>query len=682
MPGEAELPARRHSARIYLLGLIAAAVVPVWLFAAYVLVSFALSQQRTYRGQSVELARQAASAVDDELRDMLARIDTVARSAAFVEGDLAKVHAEARGLIRGTGETILLRERGSNQLMNTQVEFGEALPPATPLTDDELADYDAGVPRVSNVHAGSISGEPRIAVARPLTLNDGTQALIVNSAPTSSLHPILKSVTPEGWIVGVGDRNGVYVTRSERHEEVSGKPGVAEYLNKAIGRSGSFTAENQFGDELLAGYVRSDFSGWLYAANVGLAVVEAPLWRSLFSILAIGATALAVSLVLAYLVAKRLAGETAGLARQALALGSGQPVEAVPTHLQEFGLVSDALVDADLMLRERTSELQTVLDTVPVAVWFTYDPSGRQVIRNRFAAELMDVPSDHANPYGAPDPVIDTIAYKDGEVVSREDRPLTKAMRGELTDHEDFLYKLPSGNELILSSSARPIFDAHGKIVGAVQISLDITERRRAENQRRLLTKELNHRVKNNLAIVQALVQQTLRNAGDLDEAAQVVSERLAALSSAHDVLAKNAWMEGDLRTTIEAVVHAQAHPNRISIAGPEVSLAPGQVMAISLAVHELATNAVKYGALSNEDGRVSISWEVAAEAAGTNGSELVVTWSELGGPPVTEPDRRGFGSRLLERITAGEGGSAERAFPPTGLVCTLRLPRRDEAND
>ena len=664
---------QRRSARTYLLGLIAAAVVPVWLFAAYVLVSFALAQQETYRDRAVEIARQAATAVDGELRDMLLRIDTLSRSAAIQAGDLAALHAEARRLVRGSGEAILLRDRAGRQVFNTGFAFGEALPPAPELSPADLAELDAGRHRISDVRVGAPPAEPSVSVARHLTLADGSTAVAVITAPTSALHDVLEPMAPPPWVVGIADRAGAYVTRSERHEEVSGRPGVGDYLSRATGPSGSFTAENQFGETLLAGYVRSDFSGWLFAANVRLGLVEAPLWRSLFSILAIGAMALAVSLLLAYAVARSLAGETAQLARQALALGAGEPVAPLSTRLREFEVVSEAMADADLMIRERTSELQTVLDTVPVAVWFTYDPEGRQVIRNRLAAALMDVPEDHAHPFGAPDPVTETVAYKDGEVVARNDRPLTKAMRGEHTDNEEFLYRLPTGRELVLSTSARPIHGEGGKVVGAVQISLDITERKRAETQRKLLTRELDHRVKNNLAIVQALVQQTLRNAGSLEDARTVVRDRLAALGKAHDLLARNAWMEGDLRATIRAAVHAPASGDRVGLDGPDVTLSPGLVMTISLAMHELMTNAVKYGALSNGDGRVAISWQL----TGSPQAELVVRWQESGGPKVEKPSRRGFGSRLLERMAQSEGGSSERIFGASGLVCVMRLPWR-----
>jgi two-component sensor histidine kinase/PAS domain-containing protein len=654
------------------LALIAAAVVPVWLFAGFVLVSFAISQQQTYRDQAIDLARQSAAIVDGELRDMLVRLDGLARSVAFEEGDMAKAHAEARRLVAGTDQTILLRNLSQRQFFNTEVQFGSPMPPAATLTTEEVSVFQAGQPRVSDVKVDPGSTEPYVAVTRPLVLRDGSSALLSIATSTLALNRVLTPTVPAGWVVGVGDRSGVYVTRSARHEEVSGKPGVTEYISEAVGRFGSFTSANQFGEKLLAGYQRSEFSDWLFAANISLATVEAPLWRSLFGVVGIGAVALAISLLLAFLMGKTFTGEAKKLAAQALAIGSGHAVQPLETRFVEFEQVSDAFVDADAMIRERTSELEAVLDTVPVAVWFTYDPAGRQVIRNRYAVELMKLPTDQKRPFGLPDEVIDTVALKDGQPVSRDDRPLTKAMRGEQTDHEEFLYRLPDGTELILSSSARPIHDDKGKLIGAVQISMDVTDRKRAETQRRLMAKELDHRVKNNLAIVQALVQQTLRNADNLDDAQTDVVARLAALANAHDILTKNAWLEGDLQTTIEATVLAQASSDRVTIEGPQVSLAPTQVMAISLAMHELTTNAVKYGALSNESGQVTISWHVAAP---DKRRQLEVIWTERGGPPVVPPTRRGFGSRLLERMTASEGGSATRAFEPEGLTCTLRLP-------
>jgi two-component sensor histidine kinase/PAS domain-containing protein len=201
--------------------------------------------------------------------------------------------------------------------------------------------------------------------------------------------------------------------------------------------------------------------------------------------------------------------------------------------------------------------------------------------------------------------------------------------------------------------------------------SLEITERKRAEAQQRLLLNELNHRVKNTLAIVQSLAQQSFR--GDLaDPAAKRAFEaRLMAVAAAHKLLVEQAWEAVSLRALVADVAGpgCGADRRRVDASGPEVELPPQTAVSIALALHELCTNAVKYGALSNDSGRVSIEWRWEDADAG----RLRLIWSESGGPLVVAPDRRGFGSRLIERALAAELGSPVMMdFRTKGLVCVI----------
>lgn len=657
---------RRLSARTYLLGLIAVAIVPVWLFVAYLLVSFARSQQQAYHDQAVQLAQQSEAAVDGALREMLVRLDALARTWNGNEAELAKFHADARRLVADTDQDVSIRTAETAQIFNTKMQFGAPLPPTQQIAESQIALLRAGNPAISDVI--QTADGPQIAVYRSLK-SAGDLLILELSVPARSFAPALHAAAPEGWVVGVGDRNGVYVTRSQRHDEVSGLPGLPEYLAKAVGASGTFTSINQFGDTLLAGYVRSDFSGWLYAANVELKVVQAPFWKSLYSTLGIAALALSASLCLAYVVGKSFTNETNQLVSGALALGAGRAVVPVPSRLSEFSLVSDALVQAESMLRERTQELEAVVATAPVAVWFTYDPAARQVIRNRFAAELMGLPTDGAESrFGRPDHVIATLAYRDGQLVERDERPLSRAMRGEATDNEEYTYVLLNGENRNLLSSARPIKDAKGRIVGAVQISMDITARKHDEEQLKLLAQELDHRVKNNLAIVQSIVQQTLRNAPTLEQGRESLLARLSALSGAHNILTQNAWESANIRDVIEHTIGSQISPERVSLVGPEILLKPAMVLTISLMVHELSTNAIKYGALSSEGGSVRVTW------ASLGDDRLRIAWAERGGPPASAPSREGFGTRLLRKLAASRGGTMEASYETTGLEITLTL--------
>jgi two-component sensor histidine kinase len=476
---------------------------------------------------------------------------------------------------------------------------------------------------------------------------------------------------PAGWVAAIGDSDGSYVARSQLHEETTGKPGLPEYVAKVVGTSGTFTARNFQGTTLLAGYYRSDFSNWFYTANVPLSVVQEPLWRWLIAIGAIGVAAMLVSVALAYVVGNGFTKAARGLAARAEALGKGQRVEPMRTTIAEFAVIADTLVEAERAIAERKSELETVLETVPAAVWFTYDPSAREVIRNRFAAALMGLPVEQRTAFGTRDLVIDTIALKNGQPVRREDRPLSRAMRGEQTDGEEFEYILLDGTRRVLLTSARPINDTFGRIVGAVQISLDITERKRGEEQRNLLVHELNHRVKNTLAVVQAVASQTLRSAASLEEAESALVSRLVSLAKAHDILTQENWSGADLDDVIGASIAAHSDIARVRLEGPQVRLPPSLALSVAMAIHELTTNALKYGALSVQAGTVSIGWSV---SPGEEADHLVIEWSEEGGPPVAPPERKGFGTRMLARIFDSEHGGVAIRFDPTGLVCVLEM--------
>jgi PAS domain S-box-containing protein len=216
-------------------------------------------------------------------------------------------------------------------------------------------------------------------------------------------------------------------------------------------------------------------------------------------------------------------------------------------------------------------------------------------------------------------------------------------------------------------SRAYPRRDGEGRICLWYGSTEDIDERKIAEEHQRLLINELNHRVKNNLATVQAIALQTLKGDIPLAEARTRFEARLMALSRAHNLLTDQNWGGASLgRVVRDATEHLAGEPGRFRVEGDPLWLAPRAALALALALHELGTNASKYGALSVDGGDVSIAWHSAE-------GRLILEWKEKGGPPVTEPERRGFGSRLIERGLEGDlGGGARLAFEPDGLRCTI----------
>jgi two-component sensor histidine kinase len=196
----------------------------------------------------------------------------------------------------------------------------------------------------------------------------------------------------------------------------------------------------------------------------------------------------------------------------------------------------------------------------------------------------------------------------------------------------------------------------------------------RGEELQKLMVNELNHRVKNTLATVQSIAGQSFRGASDL-QSKQKFEARLVALSHAHNVLSNERWSSADLREVVENALGAigLADSTRVDHSGPSVRVSPRTALIVSMVLHELITNAVKYGALSNASGRIRIEWLLKGK---DKEQRAFLIWRESGGPTVTEPSKPGFGSRLIEQsVTSQLGGLAKFEFAPPGLICRLEFP-------
>ncbi len=325
------------------------------------------------------------------------------------------------------------------------------------------------------------------------------------------------------------------------------------------------------------------------------------------------------------------------------------------------------------------ARLQAVLDTVPVAVWFTFDDKGLNVTGNRRAAEMLRLPAT-ANaslsvpPAQAPQHYR---VFKDGAELPPDRLPLRRAVLGEMVTNEEMELHFADGTVLFGLVQAAPLRDPSGKIVGAVSAGLDITDRKRIEDHRLLLVNELNHRVKNTLATVQSIAMQSFRRAKNEASGRQMFESRLMALSRAHDVLTNESWEGANLDEIVTQAItpYRTGDLNRFHVDGPPMRLPAKLALSISMALHELATNAVKYGALSSEKGRVSITWQTRHE---TDGWWLRLAWSEADGPPVVQPEHEGFGTRLIERGLAQElGGETKIEYRPTGVWCEMNAHLR-----
>jgi two-component sensor histidine kinase len=218
--------------------------------------------------------------------------------------------------------------------------------------------------------------------------------------------------------------------------------------------------------------------------------------------------------------------------------------------------------------------------------------------------------------------------------------------------------------------------DAQKRPVYFIGISQDITEQKQAEEQQRFFLDELNHRVKNTLTTVQSIASQTLRTTDSPTQFREAFEGRLLALSKTHNLLTRKSWREAELRDIAEQELAPYRKPGdeRVVLNGPDVKLPARYAINLGLVLHELVTNAAKYGALSNNAGHLDVTWSV--DGSPDRPQQLRIHWTETGGPPVAPPKRQGFGSRLIRRSIEGElGGYMVLNFAEAGVSYDISVP-------
>jgi PAS domain S-box-containing protein len=256
------------------------------------------------------------------------------------------------------------------------------------------------------------------------------------------------------------------------------------------------------------------------------------------------------------------------------------------------------------------------------------------------------------------------------ERLHEEDAILESIRRGDRVDHYETIRRRKDGNLIDMSLTISPVRDANGTVIGASKIARDITERKRSEAQIAILAREAEHRAKNLLANVKAVVH--LSQAGTPDDLKKAIEGRIEALANVHSLFVQSRWRGAELGNLVKQELSPYSHDGkqRTQIDGPIVILKPDVAQAIAVALHELATNAAKYGALSGAKGEVQVTWSCAAD------DRVMLRWTEAGGPPVNLPTHKGFGTHVIgAMIQAQVGGDMRLDWRTEGLVCEIAIP-------
>jgi PAS domain S-box-containing protein len=342
---------------------------------------------------------------------------------------------------------------------------------------------------------------------------------------------------------------------------------------------------------------------------------------------------------------------------------------AMNAHFTIIGVALSALVLASLFAErtESARRLQEALSAGSVLA-FEWDANSDVSLRSDNAAQVLGLDQQQ----------LSTGASFFARI-NADDRPRYMAMlsglrRDNPSYSTTYRFTRPDGREIWLEDTARGEFDTEGRLVRLSGLGLDVTERKQAEARQSVLVAELDHRVKNLLVRVAAIVTETREHSTSMDDFVKALGGRLQSMSAAHSLLSKGRWHGVGIANLVRDQLAPYATGANVTIQGPNIMLAAAATQALAMVVHELATNAAKFGALSRPGGRVSISWD--APSGNDDAADLTVEWRETGGPPVTKPTEAGFGTSLIDELISHElGGTVNLAFDPRGVYCRMRLP-------
>jgi two-component sensor histidine kinase len=704
------------SVRNYLTVIALAAVMPLIALAVYVGDRDARSEREALRTALMSSARSLAAAVDREIDKHLAVAVTLTHSRPLRDGQLDEFrHQAVEALAFLPGANLIVADAAGQQILNVSFASNDALP-VRPRSNLELQRraFATGEPQVSDIFVGRRTGRPIATVDAPV-FRDGAPLYVISIRldPGRFRALLYEQHYPADWYAGIVDRNGVFVARLlDPGGKQTGEPASASW-REAIHRSAEGIVGNRAidGEKLINAYTRTAH-GWTVGVAIRESALDAPLWRTRLILAVAALGCLGLSLLLVRAVTRKFDAATRALKAAARTMAEARPVaRPAATRIREYDEVGAAFADASALLQVRDDEraraedaLGRRVDELAAIYEFTEKRfranSVAEICEAALAAVVTALHCSRAS-----------ILLLDGAGVMRfvAWRGLSETYRQATEGHSPWPPHDKDPKPVVIGDVAQadlaapvraavtqeticalafiPVM-ADGSLIGKFMTYYDAAhvfteaemmiavnlarrlgfaiEHKRADEARVIATRELQHRCNNLLAVIQAIAHKTLADGTSLDDARTAFEARLQALARAHRQLLKSNWTG----VSLDEIVRQALEPfgTRSAIAGGDVTLTPKDAQNFSLALHELATNAVKHGALSRPDGRIEIAWAVRGE---DGARVLSFHWQERGGPPVVAPSRRGFGTTLL-KATFGE---VRLDYAPEGLMCEIDLP-------
>lgn len=652
---------RSFSLRSWALAGALLSTLPIIALVAWIVSQFADSERVRLENGASRTAHEIAATIDREHAATLALLQTLARNRYLLDGDFANFYNIIAVV---TNLNVVLRDTSGQQLVNTRLPWGTPLPRAN--HDLDSAVIATKKPAFSGVFIGAVTKRPLTLVLVPVVINGEARYLLSASIEPQHILDLARNFEEDQQMTAVFDRDHRYIARSQRHEEYLGKPGPADLFAKATAQEGTWRGPNIEGLPFFSAYVRTDMAGWLVSVGMYANLLEAPLRRSLWligfaSFVVIGATA-AAGLFFAWRIARAMA-MVRDMARE---LEDREPVGPAETGVREADEIGRALARTSMALRGAEGWLDLAAEAGDVGSWEWIVGTDRMRWSPQFRAMLGYEPSDAPSMEAK----MARVHPADRAAIMAEHVAVETAPAGPRPSIQHRIISPDGDTRWIERRTALVVEGRRRRVIG---VAVDITERREHAEQLKHLMAELSHRSKNLLAVVQAIVRQTARHAGGIEDFQDQLAERIAALAGVHDLLVREDWRGAPLRDVVEKQIQpfAPGGGGQFSVEGPDMRVSASGAQHLSLALHELATNAVKHGSLSKPGGKVAIRWSLAPCADGH--AQFAIEWEESGGPPVTRSERKGFGTFVLERmVSAGLHGHSSLEHRPEGLRWSL----------
>jgi PAS domain S-box-containing protein len=619
-----------------------------------------------------------ASSVEAQLARYLAVARALAASPAILDDDLSAFRLQAAAAFPDISDAWLFVSNAESHVIMSVQPFASLRLRSPEGVAVQSRAFQTKSPVIGGVYRSSGTGKLFAAVEHPV-FRDGKpfRSLTIAMSPEGFFRLLDAQHLPEGWIAGIADTQGRFVARSIANAAYAGQP-VSKGWQATLRQTGMYKSVSLEGSKLVATNEVSPLSGWTIGVAVKESVLEAPVWTTLRWAISAGIAVSLLSLALAILVARRITRPILELERKASALVSGHPT-GYAGGMPEVDRVWDALQIAVNERQRFERDLhfsEELLRTAAEGAQFgahNYDAVTRRMSWSPELGRLLGL--DYTARSG--------VTWETGaSFIHPEDREKARAALHEIVkgSHRNFEleYRIVRKNGEVrwVMDRGRTFKDPQsGRTVRLTGIVIDITERKLGELRQQMLLKELDHRVKNTLAIVQSIAMQTLRSTKDPPQFASVFEARLMSLASAHSLLTQRAWEGADLGDIVRGAIApfvSSAGESAFQLSGPTADIPANSTITLALMLHELLSNAAKYGSLSVPGGRVAISWRV-TEAG--EGRRVDLHWKEEGGPPAAEPARRGFGTRLLTMGAEQLGGQIALSFEESGLRCDLSFP-------